>query len=61
MQFLNKALEGVYSEQSGWTVPDARLKAAVRRVVLQVCVCERERVCVCVCLREGVWAKLGAT
>lgn len=34
-QALNHALEAIYKEQSGWAVPDARLRAAVRRVILQ--------------------------
>ena len=33
---FNSALEGVYTQQSGWTIPDPKLLASVRRVILQV-------------------------
>ena len=33
---FNSGLEAVYGAQTGWTIPDAKLKASVRQVALQV-------------------------
>lgn len=36
LQAINAVIEGVFSEQSVWTIPDSRLRQSVRNVVLQV-------------------------